>query len=670
MAKKFHKITKGGNIIYPATISDAVVHPEMQTSINKLFNEINVSVIYPTGGTGGSNKYDLATAIVQVPEELRVPGMCVSFLNEAGTVEKWEYQGDSWEAGDFIQVGPERFAVLNNELGLTNKSISLIIGDIENIEYTESECINENVALNNKGELITVKGVKVSGFKSIQNAIYLSYNIQHKGGHYVIAFYSGESDASFLGQYSSTDLPNAGVDTDITKHIPEGAKYIRFTTYDNWILRIKVIVSNSQSSGLLGNLSELKTQTKESIVPAFNELYDKNEEYNDKNKNTLSGGDYNYNYTSEDCVFVNKGLNFNDGTEKTENKVNLSDFLSIEGFTSISWNILGKNALYLISFYRNKTTKSFIKSFSSTSLSQTNTDEDITKFVPKEARFIRFTNYVGFLSTSVKVTGSTNGVIGKVEALQEDIDAIKGNGKIKISRGINFIGHSIWANNNTQDNFADNQILKGYQTRILDKFDFANGWRQHIVSGASLRTLNFLENVAQLEAKENDIWTLDTFVNEGHNKNGVGTYEDFLEHDMVSDITTMTYMGALGRFAKIVEEKSGTGAIVIASDNLFDPYTAGNKLRHDNLAALIEVCKRQGWYYCPQMVLGGFNEYNYKFLTKNGGYSEGKYPVDAAVYVGDGVHPNNVGYSLAVRPWLQILEEISFRDSQPAEYLR
>ena len=260
----------------------------------------------------------------------------------------------------------------------------------------------------------------------------------------------------------------------------------------------------------------------------------------------------------------------------------------------------------------------------------------------------------------------------EAENLQKAIEILSlrisniGSTKKVINRGINFIGHSIWQNNGGQDKFADNQTLKGYQPRILERFEFTNGWRQHVVSGSHLRTANFLANVAKLDAKENDIWTLDTFVNEGYNENGVGTYDDFLVHDMDSDVTTLTYMGALGRFAKIVEEKSGQGAIIIASDNLFAPHTSDN-LRHDNLAALIEVCKRQGWYFCSQMTQSGFNQYNYTFLTMNGGYVEGKYPVDSSIYEGDGTHPNNVGYSLAVRPWLQILEEIWFRDNQLVE---
>ena len=49
MAKKV-KITKGGQTVYPATVMDAVVHPDLRVDSSKLIEEVNVSKIYPTGG--------------------------------------------------------------------------------------------------------------------------------------------------------------------------------------------------------------------------------------------------------------------------------------------------------------------------------------------------------------------------------------------------------------------------------------------------------------------------------------------------------------------------------------------------------------------------------------------------------------------------------------------
>ena len=102
MAKKV-KITKGGETVYPATVMDAVVHPDLRVDSSKLIEEVNVSKIYPTGGIDGTNKYTLEAAIAKIPSSLRNVGIKCSFLDEEGGVERWTYQGgtfndkDSWK---------------------------------------------------------------------------------------------------------------------------------------------------------------------------------------------------------------------------------------------------------------------------------------------------------------------------------------------------------------------------------------------------------------------------------------------------------------------------------------------------------------------------------------------------------------------------------------------
>ncbi len=102
---KIHKLSKNGQTIYPATTTDAVAHPTLKVSASKLIGEINVSNLYPTGGTDGTNKYTLASAIAKIPTDLRTVGIKCSFLSDAGTVEEWVYQGgtftstNSWMQG-------------------------------------------------------------------------------------------------------------------------------------------------------------------------------------------------------------------------------------------------------------------------------------------------------------------------------------------------------------------------------------------------------------------------------------------------------------------------------------------------------------------------------------------------------------------------------------------
>lgn len=59
--------------------------------------EYNVSIHHPSSGIDGSNRYTLEGAIVQVPEDIRTVGLKVSFLNNSGLVETWEFAGGAFE---------------------------------------------------------------------------------------------------------------------------------------------------------------------------------------------------------------------------------------------------------------------------------------------------------------------------------------------------------------------------------------------------------------------------------------------------------------------------------------------------------------------------------------------------------------------------------------------
>ena len=95
-----------------------------QRIITNLVSEYNVSVNHPTEGIDGGNKYTLETAIAKVGEELRHAGLKVTFLNEEGTTETWEYQGgtftnaESWRKRDAVEVVKE---LGNNEKAVVSQ---------------------------------------------------------------------------------------------------------------------------------------------------------------------------------------------------------------------------------------------------------------------------------------------------------------------------------------------------------------------------------------------------------------------------------------------------------------------------------------------------------------------------------------------------------------------
>lgn len=87
-------------------------------------NELNISALYPTDGVDGSNLYDLAGAIAQVPAEYRVAGVKVSFVNESDDTECWEYRGGDWAAGSFSEVGSKKFSELDKTKVNVNNNYS------------------------------------------------------------------------------------------------------------------------------------------------------------------------------------------------------------------------------------------------------------------------------------------------------------------------------------------------------------------------------------------------------------------------------------------------------------------------------------------------------------------------------------------------------------------
>ena len=105
--QSYEQLISGANKIrqneLPESNTAALVGEQLLQMVNKQqeesrervkgITEYNVSVHHPTSGTDGTNRYTLETAIVQVPPELRNIGLKVPFINSAGKVETWEFQG-------------------------------------------------------------------------------------------------------------------------------------------------------------------------------------------------------------------------------------------------------------------------------------------------------------------------------------------------------------------------------------------------------------------------------------------------------------------------------------------------------------------------------------------------------------------------------------------------
>lgn len=99
-----HKITKNGETILPVTTTDAIVHPQMETSLTNMLNEYNVSKLFPTGGVDSGDTYTLEGAIALLNSKLtasqKTVGIKLAFKDNGSIIKEYLYKGDNIEDAD------------------------------------------------------------------------------------------------------------------------------------------------------------------------------------------------------------------------------------------------------------------------------------------------------------------------------------------------------------------------------------------------------------------------------------------------------------------------------------------------------------------------------------------------------------------------------------------
>lgn len=231
-----HKLTKNGQTIYPATTTDAVVHPDLAVSSSKLIEEVNVSKIFPTGGIDGTNKYTLETAIAMIPTSLRSVGIKCSFLDEDNKPEVWMYN-DYRLDGNFIDT--------RLWLRCDGDKINAIGKDLDNAfvykNYTEGYLASGVIQSNSSYRTTDFIGV-------IPGEIYVAELI------YRIDFFT--RDKAYI--------PNSEINNPTEFSIPENAWYVRYsigiTNIDRGYFNIKskeFVVKDAEYKNLKESVDKL-----------------------------------------------------------------------------------------------------------------------------------------------------------------------------------------------------------------------------------------------------------------------------------------------------------------------------------------------------------------------------------------------------------------------------
>jgi len=240
--------------------------------------------------------------------------------------------------------------------------------------------------------------------------------------------------------------------------------------------------------------------------------------------------------------------------------------------------------------------------------------------------------------------------------------------KIKMKRSIVFLGHSIWRNDNYLITYRSSGSFvtpftgvfrgRGYQTLLQEVFDFPSvaspgpdgGYSGYSLGGTSATDSKSIAVVAKQTDNgwpsiKDAIWTIDFITNDFKRNIPLGTFADYK-----NATGPATFYGAVRQLYDKIRELSGDDVIIVFGNALkrnnsgytsTSQNTVGCTLADYELAMLTCAAANSNWYFVDQNRLSGITDENLPAVTA------------------DGLHLNNLGYTLAVQPWISVLRTLA-----------
>lgn len=240
--------------------------------------------------------------------------------------------------------------------------------------------------------------------------------------------------------------------------------------------------------------------------------------------------------------------------------------------------------------------------------------------------------------------------------------------KVRIRKNVVFLGHSIWRNDNYTVKYANSGTFvtpfsgtfkgRGYQTLLKEVFDFdssASPGPNGGYSGFSLGALSTSDasSVAVTALNSNNgwpsvknaIWTVDFITNDFKRNIPLGKLDDYK-----NATGPTTFYGAARQLFDKIKQLSGDDVIIVFGNALprnngnytsTSKNTVGCSLADYELALLTIAAMNTNMYFVDQNRLSGITDYNLPAVTA------------------DGLHLNNLGYQLAVQPWVAVFRMLA-----------
>lgn len=272
------------------------------------------------------------------------------------------------------------------------------------------------------------------------------------------------------------------------------------------------------------------------------------------------------------------------------------------------------------------------------------------------------------VNTTAGATTFPTSQVSSVTFSEEEVEPTGTTEKIQMKRSIVFLGHSIWRNDNYFVRYQNSGTFvtpftgtfkgRGYQTLLGEVFSFPatyspgpdGGYSGYSLGGTSATDSKSIAVVAGQAnngwpSVQNAIWTIDFITNDFKRNIPLGTFNDYKQATGPA-----TFYGAVRQLYDKIKELSGSDVIIVFSNALkrnnsgytsTSQNTAGCTLADYELALLTCAAANQNWYFVDQNRLSGITDDNLPAVTA------------------DGLHLNNLGYTMAVQPWIAVLRTLA-----------
>lgn len=525
---------------------------EVEDYAKKATSEYNVSVFHPTSGTGGTNRYDLAGAIAQVPSELRTAGLKVSFLNSAGKPESWEFQGGSWAVANFIKEadGGNKILTWVTDAATTRKQVSVnerkagmqISYTPDGTNWINEQFVGKIVSGNDwvkDGNWVNITRIdnvystltnycKFKGYYVIKEGniiqangwyLYLYYadsvelvdvelKIQSPGSNNYLAVSYFDEDFKLISGISNDNAEKTNItQSDVVK--PEGCKYVGLVTYSS-ILKDKIKILNVQNGYLYDKISGIikkQSDTLSNIEKIYSTLTNfcsyKNGYFNTTGDFKESSAWRSYLYYSDSVELVDVQININGPGS--------NNYLPIAYFDE-DFNLIS-------GLSNDKAEKTYI------------TQDDVVK--PEGCKFIALSYYSkGLVLEKIKVLSRNNEILYLSNRVKNNSDSIKRESVFGqySDKKIAFCGDSLTAG--AEANY------QGYANRLVNSGIFMNAINV-ARGGTSLQTIYETQLPSILEQMPDvNIISISTCTNNYPNNN---YGEWFVEEEQSEGVVRRTY---------------------------------------------------------------------------------------------------------------------------------